>query len=451
MPESPSIAYRAVDASLGALSNLATSIDNSMRPVSSKKQTYDKDPDHEVNAATAAIERFRNQLRVGMPVTADPAAIYSIVDAIQNSKALDDRKMLLEHALVFMSRLPPDSALARKGQDAVISMRTYITFLVPDEHDSDVIPVYKDLPHPPSTYVGDAFRFRSADGGGNNLQQPDLGRANTPYSRSVPQTHPLPVSDLPDPALIFESLLKRDKFTPHPAGLSAMFFSFATIVIHTIFRTNHSDPTINETSSYVDLAPLYGNNQEEQDSVRRWDGTGRLKEDVFTENRLLFLPPAVCTVLVLFCRNHNYIARKLFLINEAGTFKDPETLPEDKRKAQDHVLFNTARLVNVGFFVSVVLGDYLASILGIVREGSDWSLDPFQDIVQSERNHVPRGEGNSVSIEFNLLYHWHSTTSQIDEEWTENLFRKIFGNKNFEEASFHNLSKQSIPNRSLFA
>ncbi|KAG8752372.1 hypothetical protein FRC12_012004 [Ceratobasidium sp. 428] len=158
MSESPSIAYRAVDASLGALSNLATSIDNSMRPVSSKRPVYDKDPDHEVNAATAAIERFRNQLRVGMPIAPDLGTIYSIVDAIQNSKALDDRKMLLEHALVFMSRLPRNSALARKGQDAVIGM------------------LYKDLPHPPSTYVGDAFKFRSADGGGNNLEQPDLGK-----------------------------------------------------------------------------------------------------------------------------------------------------------------------------------------------------------------------------------------------------------------------------------
>lgn len=39
--------------------------------------------------------------------------------------------------------------------------------------------------------------------------------------------------------------------------------------------------------------------------VRRNDGTGRLYEDVFAENRLLLMPPAVSTLLVLFCRNHN--------------------------------------------------------------------------------------------------------------------------------------------------
>ncbi|ELU37245.1 linoleate diol synthase [Rhizoctonia solani AG-1 IA] len=409
----PGLAYRAVDASLGALSHLATSIDNSLRPVTANANAYSRDPDQEVNAATAVIEGFRRQ--------------YSVVDAIQNSKSLDDRKMLLEHALVFMSRLPRGSALAQKGQDAVISM------------------LYKDLPHPPATYVGDAYRFRAADGGNNNLLIPDLGRAGTPYSRSVPQTHPLPPAELPDPELVFECLLKRDKVTPHPAGLSAMFFSFATLVIHTCFRTNHRDVTINETSSYVDLAPLYGNNQEDQDSVRRWDGTGRLKEDVFTENRLLFLPPVSQRVTLLTRRPETwqFIARKLFLINEEGTFRDPETLKEEQRKQQDHVLFNTARLINVGFFVSIVLGDYLASILGIVREGSDWSLNPFQDIVQSERNHVPRGEGNSVSVEFNLLYHWHSTTSAIDEQWTEGVFRKIFGDKPFEQITPGEFAKAS--------
>lgn len=72
-----------------------------------------------------------------------------------------------------------------------------------------------------------------------------------------------------------------------------------------IFRTSHRDPSINETSSYVDLAPLYGNNQAEQDKLRPRDGRGLLYPDVFSEDRLLLLPPAVCALLVLFNRNHN--------------------------------------------------------------------------------------------------------------------------------------------------
>lgn len=62
---------------------------------------------------------------------------------------------------------------------------------------------------------------------------------------------------------------------------------------------------INETSSYVDLSPLYGHNQEAQDKVRVRDGRGLLLPDVFAEDRLLLLPPAVCALLVLFSRNHN--------------------------------------------------------------------------------------------------------------------------------------------------
>jgi linoleate 10R-lipoxygenase len=62
---------------------------------------------------------------------------------------------------------------------------------------------------------------------------------------------------------------------------------------------------INETSSYVDLAPLYGNNKVTLDKLRVHDGRGLLRPDTFAEERLLLLPPAVCALLVLFNRNHN--------------------------------------------------------------------------------------------------------------------------------------------------
>lgn len=82
-------------------------------------------------------------------------------------------------------------------------------------------------------------------------------------------------------------------------------FSFAALVIHTCFRTSHTNWAINETSSYVDLSPLYGVDQKSQDTVRVRDGRGLLHKDTFAEDRLLLLPPAVCVLLVLFNRNHN--------------------------------------------------------------------------------------------------------------------------------------------------
>ncbi|KAF9259927.1 hypothetical protein L218DRAFT_873505, partial [Marasmius fiardii PR-910] len=60
-----------------------------------------------------------------------------------------------------------------------------------------------------------------------------LGRAGEPYARSVQQSHPLAAHELPDPGLIFDTLLKREGFVKHPAGLSSLMFSFAALVIHT--------------------------------------------------------------------------------------------------------------------------------------------------------------------------------------------------------------------------
>jgi linoleate 10R-lipoxygenase len=84
-----------------------------------------------------------------------------------------------------------------------------------------------------------------------------------------------------------------------------MMFSFAALVIHTVFRTSHDNVSINETSSYADLAPLYGNDQKTLNEIRVHDGRGMIHPDAFAEGRLRLLPPAVCALLVLFSRNHN--------------------------------------------------------------------------------------------------------------------------------------------------
>jgi len=62
---------------------------------------------------------------------------------------------------------------------------------------------------------------------------------------------------------------------------------------------------INETSSYLDLAPLYGSDEETVDKIRVRDGRGLLFQDIIAEERLLLLPPAICALIVLFSRNHN--------------------------------------------------------------------------------------------------------------------------------------------------
>ena len=69
--------------------------------------------------------------------------------------------------------------------------------------------LYNTLTHPPATYMDK--KFRSYDGSGNSLLYPDLGKSGVPYARSVQTKHPMPLSSLPDPGLIFDVLLKAPK------------------------------------------------------------------------------------------------------------------------------------------------------------------------------------------------------------------------------------------------
>ena len=154
------------------------------------------------------------------------------------------------------------------------------------------------------------YAFRSPDGSNYSQASPTMGMAGSAYAQYVPSTNNSPKTALPDPGLVFDTLLKRDRFIPHPAGLSSLFFAFANLISHTVFNTDYVNPNINKASSYLDLSILYGSSQNDINSIRRKDGTGRLWDDVFADSRLLVMPPASCALLVLLCRNHN--VRTLF-------------------------------------------------------------------------------------------------------------------------------------------
>ena len=85
-----------------------------------------------------------------------------------------------------------------------------------------------------------------------------------------------------------------------------------------------------------------------------------------------------------------------------------------------------ARLINCGHFASAVFSDYVAAILGLVTDLNSWTLDPFNLIRKADHSLVDRGQGNSNSVEFNLLYRWHATLSESDEKWVEDMFEHTF-------------------------
>jgi linoleate 10R-lipoxygenase len=163
-------------------------------------------------------------------------------------------------------------------------------------------------------FVGPKFEYRSADGSWNNPTIPWLGAANTEYARSIAPLTIQP-SGLPDAGVIFDSIMAREKFTPHPNKVSSVFFAWASLIIHgrwieskhhdpvsanlliDIFQTDYRNPHISQTSSYLDLSILYGDNQDDQNQIRTFKD-GKLKADSFSEPRLQAFP-AMCNVLMV--------------------------------------------------------------------------------------------------------------------------------------------------------
>lgn len=333
-----------------------------------------------------------------------------------DGEPIDDRTYLMERIIQLAADLPVDSRSSATLTNAFLNQ------------------LWTDLQHPPQSYLGNNFIFRKADGSGNNILWPHLGAAGQPYARTVRPKILQPVAR-PDPGVVFESLMVRRKFEPHPNKISSVLFYLATVIIHDIFHTSHDDYNISETSSYLDLAPLYGSSDEQQRSVRSMRD-GKLKPDCFADVRILGFPPGVGVLLIMFNRFHNHVAETLALIDEGGRFskilhpRSGSKKHMDPEEDYDEALFQTARLVTTGLYINIILKDYVRTILNLNRVNSTWNLDPRSEEGKAIFGHqIPEATGNSVSAEFNLVYRWHSCVSQKDEQWTHELFQKLFGDQ----------------------
>ncbi|EEP79774.1 hypothetical protein UREG_04620 [Uncinocarpus reesii 1704] len=311
----------------------------------------------------------------------DLQILHERAEAMASGGIVNDRKYTIEHIIQLAASLPNGSKLRDTLSDQFIKT------------------LWNNLEHPPLSYLGDEYKYRTADGS-NNL-----------------------------------ALMKRDgPSKDHPAKISSTLFHFATVIIHDIFRTDEKDTTRLKNSSYLDLGPLYGHDGEQQERVREFKD-GRLKKDVFAEERVLGQPPGVCALLVAFNRFHNYVVGELAIINERGRFTLPEGMTQgspEYKKAQlkrDNDLFQTGRLITCGLYVNIILNDYLRTILNLNEnpKDSDWKLDPRQALGVFDSTGVPRGVGNQVSAEFNVIYRWHPAISNHDEEWAKGFFKEVFG------------------------
>jgi linoleate 10R-lipoxygenase len=60
---------------------------------------------------------------------------------------------------------------------------------------------------------------------------PQLGAAGCTYARSV-RPSIVPPGALPDPNLIFDSVMKRTEYKKHPNNVSSVLWYWAAIIIH---------------------------------------------------------------------------------------------------------------------------------------------------------------------------------------------------------------------------
>lgn len=353
---------------------------------------------------------FENLKTIGI---ADAKTLKDVLQNKAKKELIDDKTYLMERVIQLVADLPSNSAL-----------RVDLTNTFVDE-------LWDCLQHPPVSYLGDQFTYRQADGSYNNIMYPHLGAANTPYARSVQPKTVLPGA-LPDPGLVFDAVFAREEFKEHPNKVSSILFYWASLIIHDLFQTDHRDMNMSKTSSYLDLAPLYGDTQEDQNWIRTFKD-GKLKADCFSESRLLGFPPGCGVLLIMFNRFHNFVVDELAKINEGGRFTKPnQSLPPDMAKEAwakyDNDLFQTGRLITCGLYINITLLDYLRTIVNLNRSNTTWTLDPRVDMAKVfGTDGTPRGVGNQVSAEFNLVYRWHSATSKRDEQWTEEMYRSMFG------------------------
>ncbi|KAF2465444.1 heme peroxidase [Lindgomyces ingoldianus] len=338
----------------------------------------------------------------------------ALADATVNGGLVKDRKYVAEKAIAALASLPPESEVREVGTGLLLKS------------------LWDSLEHPPISYMGDAFRYRTADGSNNNVMFPHVGKSGSFYARSVTPKH-VPPAALPDPGTLFDALLARQgPPKQHPSKISSVLFALATIIIHDVFRTSDLDQNIVNVSSYLDLSPLYGPTQDIQDTIRTFKD-GKVKPDTFAETRLLGQPPESGALLVCFSRFHNYVAEQLAIINEAGKFSLPNNLSQVNTEAfdnalskRDNDLFQTARLVTCGLYINIITCDYLRTILNLHRTDSTWTLNPRKDYGEMlGLGDVEKGIGNQVSVEFNLIYRWHSTISARNEQWVKSFFKRL--------------------------
>jgi hypothetical protein len=130
---------------------------------------------------------------------------------------MDDKTMLMEQIIQLVAGLPSKSRLREELTNQFLNELWYT------------------LDHPPLLYIGEQFQYRMADGSWNNPMHPMLGAAGSTYARSC-RPGIVPLGAMPDPELVFDSIMCRKNYTKHPNNVSSVLWYWATIIIHDLCK-----------------------------------------------------------------------------------------------------------------------------------------------------------------------------------------------------------------------
>ncbi|XP_011479871.1 prostaglandin G/H synthase 1 [Oryzias latipes] len=234
----------------------------------------------------------------------------------------------------------------------------------------------------------------------------------------VPEDCPSPMgvkgrSQLPDPEVVVERLLKRRTFRPDPQGSNLMFAFFAQHFTHQFFKTyNRMGVGFTKALSHgVDAGHIYGDNLERQLALRLFKD-GKLKYQVIDGQ---VFPPSVVDAAVYMSyppgvppEHQMAIGQEVFgLLPGLGLYatlwlrehnRVCDVLKAEHPVWDDEQLFQTARLIIIGETIRIVVEEYVQHLSGYLL---DLKFDPTL-LFNSQFQY-----GNRIALEFSQLYHWH--------------------------------------------
>lgn len=278
---------------------------------------------------------------------------------------------------------------------------------------------------------------RSFDGSHNNQTHPSWGRAGTPLLRTTQADYADGVSSMtrrgdlsPNPRHISNLVCRQDKPQANKNGLSDYVWAWGQFIDHELgltmatantqestpitvaqgdshlpgggmipFKRSTWDPTtgtgpynprqqVNQSSSFIDGANVYGNNVDRANALRTLDGSGQLQVSIGLRGETLLpqnnkgLPNAhkkgmrssslffagdmranenvVLTALhTLFVREHNRLCKEIVEQNS-------------ELRGNDDAIYQMARKIVGGYIQSITYNEFLPALLG------DNAIKPYQ-------------------------------------------------------------------------